>query len=617
MEMDLLAEYKQCLATLRTLQADDGTNQADITKYTRDIKSLQSTVEMLKVQMQTASEVQTRQKLAELISAKRNSIMQEIDQIDCKIKSIVDRSSAEKQDVMTSISLQQFPQELALLKRAKGVLASGQNVISNSMPASILASVQNAVMQDTASYDIATLTRKVEEHLDIVPDTVDVSIFKKVMKGLMLDTAIFNKWKPTARLGVYLLWIAVLGALLIYAPIVVVLPYSVLLIGSVATNIGRSQKLMNFCYPYKLLEDRVQQMTQDLNQRVEQLRGKEYIEINRRRDSEVSTLQSAKQSLQQKLDSAEMEVRASTSVEDIQERVRADFQSKIDTALQQQTAATKALERTNKYIRANARQYEETLAKKEKLKREVQEYYLSPTTPGKSKLLTSSFFLGMDNQEELIEFDYKGTSTLIIYKGENSTVNAPLITMMLMQLLASMSIISLQLAITDVHNACTSYAQFSPKKLSNRIRLCATNGEVNSVVEQYHAEMLMRNKTILTEAPSIDEYNRQMLERKSLTREYYILFLQDPDFKLLSSQKFLQLCRTGPKVGIIPLVFISHTDMNKMRSEKDNVRIGLLDFLEIVSENTYNFNGSTQDLVEDDAGVCQVIDDIRREEMRK
>ncbi len=617
MEMDLLAEYKQCLATLRTLQAEDGTNQADLARFTRDIKSSQSAIEMLKVQMQTASEVQTRQKLAELIAAKRNSITQEIDQIEHKIKAIVDRSTAEKQEVMTSITLQQFPSELALIKRARGVLANGQRIISESMPASILASVQNAVVQDTNTYDIATLTRKVEEHLDSVPDTIDVSIFKKVIKGIMLDTEIFSQWSPKARLGVYLLWIVVLGALLLYAPLVVILPYSTLLIGSVASNIGRSQKLMNFCYPYKLLEDRVNRMSQDLNQQVEQLRGREYIEINRRRDTEISTLQDVKKDLQKKLETAEMEVRASTSVEDIQGRVRADFQSKIDEAMQQQVASTKALERTNKYIRANARQYEDTLAKKEKLKHEVREYYLSPTTPGKSKLLTSSFFLGMDNQEELIEFDYKGTSTLIIYKGENSTVNAPLITMMLMQLLASMSIISLQLAITDVHNACTSYAQFSPKKLSSRIRLCATDSEVSDVVEQYHTEMLMRNKTILTEAPSIDEYNRQMLERKSLTREYYILFLQDPDFKLLSSQKFLQLCRTGPKVGIIPLVFISHADMNKMRSEKDEVRVGLLDFLEIVSENTYNFNGSTQDLVEDDAGVCQVIDDIRREEMRK
>ena len=136
-------------------------------------------------------------------------------------------------------------------------------------------------------------------------------------------------------------------------------------------------------------------------------------------------------------------------------------------------------------------------------------------------------------------------------------------------------------------------------------------------VEEFHVEMITRNTTILTEAPSIEDYNKQMLDRKSLTREYCLLFLQDPDFKLLASQKFLQLCRSGPKVGIVPLVFLSHTNVNKMKEENDNVLDGLLSFMEIVSENAYSFNGSTQDLVVNDAGVCQVIDDLRRAQMSK
>lgn len=615
--MDILAEYKKCLKLIRVLQSETGKNSGDLEKYTSDAKNAAASIEMLKVQMQSASESQTRRKLSELITARRDEINGKIDEIDRKIQAVIDNATQEKQKVISQITLQQFPKEIAIVNQARAVLSQGAGIIENSVPQSILASVQNAVIQDTNVYDLTVLTGKVEDLFDKVPDTVDVSIFKKVVKGIMLDTAIFKNWKPRTRMFVYILWMAVLVALLVYAPFVVIVPYSLLLIGSLISNVGRSKKLMNFCYPYKLLEERTTQLMQDLNQRVETSRGQRYVQINQQRDIEVAKLREERQKWQQQFDEAEMDIRSKTSVGEIAEKVQADYRKKIEDAQKLQEQAKKAFDRTQKFIAANKRQYEATLARKEELKKQVQEYYLSPTTPGTSKLLTSSFFLGMDSQEELIEFDYRGITTLIIYRGENSTVNAPLITMMLMQLLASMSIVSLKLVITDVHNACASYAQFSPPTLSSRIRLCATDEEVKTAVEEFHVEMITRNTTILTEAPSIEDYNKQMLDRKSLTREYCLLFLQDPDFKLLASQKFLQLCRSGPKVGIVPLVFLSHTNVNKMKEENDNVLDGLLSFMEIVSENAYSFNGSTQDLVVNDAGVCQVIDDLRRAQMSK
>ena len=103
-----------------------------------------------------------------------------------------------------------------------------------------------------------------------------------------------------------------------------------------------------------------------------------------------------------------------------------------------------------------------------------------------------------------------------------------------------------------------------------------------------------------------------MLQRKSLTREYYILFIQDPDPKLLGSQKFLQLCRSGPVVGIIPIIFISHLAVSSMRSENAQILIPLIEFFECVRNNTFTFNGSTQDINSDLASANQIIDDLRR-----
>lgn len=615
--MDILANYKQCLTRIIALQKETRDNASRSEAFKRDLELAQQQIETLKAQAQTASDVQIRQKLSEMISTERNGIMRKMDIIQKEISSIQEAAVAEKNQVQQEINIGQHRSELAMISRAEDVLNKSGSIIRDSTPQTILASVENAVVQDTHTYDLLRLIQKVEEMYSKVPDTVDVSVFRQVVNWIMLDTSKFSNWKPRTRMYVYILWLIALLAVLVYAPYFFMVPYTLLLGTSIYTNLGRSQVLMNFCYPYLLLQERTRQARSQLEQSVEIQRGRRYQEINQKRDAALQTKQQELSKLNAQLGQVDAEVRSRVSASEIASKVQNDYQLKIEQEGRKLTTIQNSLTRMAKYNECNARNLEQTLADKEQLKEEVKKYYLNPSTPGESKLLTTSFFLGMDDREDLIEFDYKGKTTLVLYRGDNNTVNAPLITMMLMQLLASMSIVSLQLAITDVRNACTSYAPFSPNKLSNRIRLCATDEEIKNILDLYHTELLMRNKTILTEAPSIEEFNKQMLERKSLTREYYLLFFQDPDPKILGSQKFLQLCRSGPLVGIVPLVFIQHTALAKMKTESPQVVSGLVEFFESVSTNTFIFNGATQDLKDASAASGQIIDEFRKALVRR
>lgn len=615
--MDILASYKQCLTRIVALQRETKDNTARSEAFKRDLELAKQQIESLKAQAQTASDVQIRQKLSEMISSERNEIMRQMDTIQKEIASIQDSAVTEKNKVQQEINISNHRADLAMITRAEEVLSKSGGIIRDSTPQTILASVENAVVQDTRTYDLLRLIQKVEEMYSKVPDTVDVSIFRQVIDWIMLDTSKFSNWKPRTRLSIYCIWILALLAVIVYAPYFFTVPYTLLLGISIYTNLGRSQILMNFCYPYLLLQERTRQARNQLEQAIEIQRGRKYQEINQRRDAALVSKQEELNKLNSKLGQVDSDVRSRVSASEIASRVQSDYQQKIEQEAKKVDTIQSSISRLEKYNKCNAKNLEQTLADKERLKEEVKLYYLNPSTPGESKLLTTSFFLGMDDKEDLIEFDYKGKATLILYRGDNNTVNAPLITMMLMQLLASMSIISLQLALTDVHNACTSYAPFSPDKLSNRIRLCATDEEVKDVIDLYHTEMLMRNKTILTEAPSIEEFNKQMLERKSLTREYYLLFFQDPDPKVLGSQKFLQLCRSGPLVGIIPLVFVQHNSLSKMKTESPQIISGLVEFFESVSSNTFIFNGATQDLKDASSASGQLIDEFRKALVRR
>lgn len=608
---DLLSEYDSCRQRISTYIQSAEDNAMQLDSLQEEIAQVQLQRRTLVSEMEYNVDKLMAGQLNKLISERRAVIETEIRKLQNEIENIKRASLQEQHDITSKITAKQFPHDVVAIRNAELVLRKGKEAVDSVSSTSILATVENALTLDSNSYNIEALTVTVEKMLSDIPDLTDTSAFSSIMGCLLFDIKTLDKVSPPTRLAVYAIYLAFIVFLMRVQPLLFIFPYSIALITSLYSNTKRSQKLIDFIYPYKLLEERAEFSRKTLKQKILQKRQQEVSDLQRQLESKVAPMETRVGILQQKLAQVEVAVRSETSKESLTANAKADYERRIGNCDSKLKELQNELGRTHKFIESDKKQLELVQNKKTELRTVVAENYLNPKEPGDSKLLCKSFFLGFDDNDELIEFRYDGLTTVVVYKGADNSVNAPLITMMMMQLLSSMSMPSLKIAITDVRTGCADYAVFSPPTLSNRIVLCATNSDVNNIITEYHDEFISRSKEILTEARSLDEYNQRMLERRSLTRDYYILFLQDPGLKILSDQKFLQLCMSGPRVGIIPIVFLSHTMINDVLKGKDDKRVQLHNFVIAAGEKFYLYSGSTQDISES-AGFRRTLIDRTR-----
>ncbi len=610
--MDLLSEYDSCRHRILSLQQEQEDNYLRLDELDARMSQIAMSKRAMASDLQYNLDSVTRQQLEKLISQRRTELRIEIESLEQQVAKLEAESLEKCKAVAKAVNARQFPKELVAIQNADKILNSGTEIMESVASKAIIASVENALVSDTKVYDLEALSSKVRRNLENVPDTLDVSIFSKIINGMLLSISEFENWKPRVRICIYIAYICIFLLIFKVQPAILYLPYSLMLLGSVISNITRSKKLVDFVYPYKLLENRKTQVEQEISQQVEHLRSIQYHRITAERDSLIFPIQRKLEEVRRKINQVEAEVRAGTSTTDLTASAKADYTARMAVFDEETAAGQKDISRTHKFITSNDTQLEKTLKHKETLKSQVVDNYLNPKEPGNSKLLTRSFFLGLDDKEELIEFKYDGLSTLILYKGDDNSVNSPLITMMLMQLLSSMSIVALRIAVTDTRAGCIDFAVFAPAILSQRIKMCAVTEDVKKVIETYHNDFRMRNKDILTEAPSIDDYNRHMIEKRSLTREYCLLFLQDPDIKTLADQKLLQLCMSGPRVGIIPIIFFNHRTLNEiLKSGKKEDLTTLRTFLDAMGSKLFIFNGDTQDLDESTTLKERIINQIK------
>ncbi|MEG2376798.1 MAG: hypothetical protein RSC43_00420 [Clostridia bacterium] len=560
--------------------------------------------------MQFNLERLTTEQLSKLVDARRQELQKERDECEQQIAGIKAKALQTKQQVVQKVNETNYTHELVAIRNAERILGTGKEIIDTVASQSIIATVENSLTQDLNSYNIEALTVKVERTLRAVPDTLEISMFPRVVNFILLDIKSLQPLSPVIRIIAYLIYLGLIIVIFKMQPLVFIFPYSVMLICSLYKNITRSQKLVNFIYPYKLLEEKLGRLREDVRKQVEKTRSKEFLRIAKEQEHLSAPYIAKLQDLRVQMSQAEVIIRAQTSTEELTAAAKKDYETRIGECSDNIDALQTKLSNTHKFIESDKVQLANAQKRKVELQHQVAENYLNPKEPGDSRLLSKSFFLGFDDVDELIEFRYDGKTTIIIYKGINNGVNAPIITMLIMQLLAAMSIVSLRIAITDTRTGGTDYAVFSPKSLSNRIKICSINADVKKIIEEYHAELLMRNKDILTEAQTLEEYNERMLAKRSLTREYCFLFLQDPDLETLASQKFTQLCMSGPRVGIIPIVFIANAFINQSLKENNSmVRLGT--FVQAAGDKFYVYDGSTQDITEQGKMRDSILDRIR------
>ena len=108
-----------------------------------------------------------------------------------------------------------------------------------------------------------------------------------------------------------------------------------------------------------------------------------------------------------------------------------------------------------------------------------------------------------------------------------------------------------------------------------------------------------------------------MISRNSLTKDYKILLVQETSGAIFNNSNFEQLCKTGAKVGIIPIVFLSHDIMQRgeMNGENDVIK-NYLKVLKAIKNNFFKYITVNKNIIKYDDRNCsatiQRLENLKR-----
>lgn len=293
---------------------------------------------------------------------------------------------------------------------------------------------------------------------------------------------------------------------------------------------------------------------------------------------------------------------------------RSDFKELAERSIEDTSNATQQrIEeeqmRTDKLsdeIRALQEKYLEKKNEISDLKLEIKKTYEDLEPNFKSYQMIDGFFLGFDENDEPVTFNYDGKPTLIIYQSILANQYKALmdtIIMMCCQIMTAMSPLSYKINVVDTMTggaALSSFQVTSDKEDnvdSELFQTVTTANDVQNLIKELYKEYNNRKVKILGSYNDITEYNNDKKSRNARTEYFIINIFYEYDYGLLASdEKLRQLCRIGKEVGIL---FIFAIDANKIESPdktRDNesgkiykYKPDLLEKIDLFDNHIYSF----------------------------
>lgn len=615
--MGLIDDYEKLVSSIRSLAGEIPDFKDQIALSQRAIDRAKTQKNVFELERNQRSDSLIRQRLAELTDAEYNRISTAQASIDQQIAAITSRYNSDIEHVSEELYTDKLSKQYALLEKMNSILQT------YSLPKDIPSEL-TAVVTDTISSENIKYTDK--QLLDLMNDVVELSedlgdnllgsnntILDKFLEFISFSKVQSSNYSNSTKFYLYLVYLAGLIFLTATIPIVPVVALSTAAYGAYKKYSQENKALLDFILPYSKLQNGKNYLTNKISDKQNKYRTADLAELSNRYNSSIKPLTDQRAELQLEFENTPQKIRASISNEELKRSVDEQYALKIAECEQTIQKATKTIERQNKFIESNTRRLPALKEKQKDMLRQISESYLNPKGAGTSKYLTKSFFLGINDQHgSLIEFRYDGMSTIIVYKGNTCRVNKDLISMMLMQLLSSMSMNMLDIYLSDLTSAGTDYAVFFREKLGERMHLCSTDDMVKDAISTLHDTLILRTQEILTEAESLEMYNDRMIKNKSLPREYVFFFLQDPTQSQIEDQKLQQLLYNGPTVGIIPIIFINHLDVNHMPSLTKETAPKYMAFFKAFETKAFIFDGATSDLTQSNKLVSDILNNIQK-----
>lgn len=430
----------------------------------------------------------------------------------------------------------------------------------------------------------------------------------RIADTISLKDIFSNMTNPKVAVGLMTAYVIVLTLLAVNLSVITALLYSGLTAISVKTALSNASVKQSLLREYFLLKESYNSIN-ELNKR---LLSEKIDEINSSINEEV---QNALDAIVKEED--ELKDNYHKLLEDL-ERMKNDpefIASNLSIVKNKMKALVYQKEEYKQEIESAQIDYDtciedlnEKKAQLSELRKAIEDKYLSNLTPGKSRVLKSSLFLGFEKNNALRLFEFNMKSTLLLYSGDVPAVTK-LCLNILLEFFREMSPAALNVYIFDTAYGGQVFAPLCLKELSEIIHICSRQDECKDALNIIHHELILRNTIIGT--MDINDYNQRMIDKNSLPLDYILVFAISGMESLLADMDLTkQLFLTGPKDGIIPIVCYPNDLFQELISTNGSKKktydpSKIFNLFSTIMENWYSYIYESDTLMKNDVSYIK------------
>lgn len=212
--------------------------------------------------------------------------------------------------------------------------------------------------------------------------------------------------------------------------------------------------------------------------------------------------------------------------------------------------------------------------------------------------LLKAFFLGFNNADEPVKFNYEGEPTIIFYKStDNSSYDAVMKTLIMMcsQIMCIMNPLAYTIHVVDTRTAGSQLSMFQvtttkeDSEASQLFEIVSTTKGTSNLIKSLYEKFNSRRVKILGNYKDIEAFNAAKKALNARTEAFDINFFFHYDYKILTNtEEIKQLCRVCKSVGIVMIFMV---DLSEIGDDKSFKYENLCEFLNLFNDsNLFGFN---------------------------
>lgn len=438
--------------------------------------------------------------------------------------------------------------------------------------------------------------KQLKEHLKEYNKNVD-GIINKLSNTLSLYEifkGINNPKMSSLIMTVYILLITVVMCKL---PVVVFAGYVTLTIKALIESKKRNYEMLDLQSEFTVLKKSYNNCQASIECEFEQKTAEMLDDVDIKFKSQFDQLKIMLDNIQEEYEKTLKQIEDNRNDPDMIAKILESANDKLNALLGRENKFSKAKSSAELNLQEKQEELEELRLELSELKEKIDNSFNENLTPGKERLLPDYIFMGYNSDGKASIIKHNGDALVIMYSGASSEVVEPLTVYIVSRILTQLSIASVSMNIFDINQGAMTLASYASDRLADNFIICRTADQITERVKEIHSRISYLAPEMAKIANNIKDYNEYMISKNSLTLDYTFIIAQDYGENLFKDPKFIQLCKSGPKLGIIPIIFLSmNTLSNLVNSGSSNSIEGYYQILTTVTSQFYKFENNTGDI---------------------